>query len=128
MRIEDYFSQIRMMIDHCPIVQLSTVTYEKRGTNEGLVRGELLFVDGSNLHLREYIDVELIIDRLMYVYQYMKEDTTLIFRYDNTGHHRTLGLVTYPHHKHQGQEIILPSSAPSLETVLEEIQSQITLP
>jgi hypothetical protein len=86
-------------------------------------------VDGSVLSLREFVDVETTIDRLMYVYHYMDATKTLIFRYDNTGHHRKLKLPTYPHHKHEGQEDnVIPSSAPTLAAVLNEIEQTVQLP
>ena len=47
------------------------MTYEKRGTHEGFIRGEITLVDESVLHVREFVDVELTVERLLYVYQYM---------------------------------------------------------
>ncbi len=129
MRIEAYFRQIERIIEACPVIQLSNITYEKRGTHEGFMRGELYFVDGSTLHLREFVDVEITGDRLMYVYQYMDSSDEIVFRYDNTGHHKKLGLSTYPHHKHEGSEDnIVLSEAPDLAIVLKEIESLIQLP
>ncbi len=65
----------------------------------------------------------------MYVYHYVNSKGKLIFRYDNTGHHRKLKLPTYPHHKHDGgQDNIIASGAPELSRVLAEIQFGITLP
>jgi len=129
LQIEAYFQQIQSQIEACPVIQLSNIAYEKRGSHEGLVRGEITFVDGSLLHLREYVDVETTVDRLMYVYQYMDALKNLIFRYDNTGHHRDLNLSTYPHHKHDGSEDkITTSSAPTLEEVLQETQLLVHLP
>jgi len=65
----------------------------------------------------------------MYVYQYMERSDKMVFRYDNTGHHKKLGLSTYPHHKHEGSEDnIAPSAAPDLSTVLQEIESLVQLP
>lgn len=104
MRIETYFRQIEKNIEACLVIQLSNVTYEKRGTHEGFIRGELYFVDGSTFHLREFVDVEIAADRLMYAYQFIDPSQKLVFRYDNTGHHKKLGLSTYPHHKHDGGE------------------------
>ena len=92
MRIEIYFRQIEKIIEACPIIQLSNVTYEKRGTHEGFIRGELCFVDGSVFYLREFVDVEITADRVMYAYQFIDSLQKLVFRYDNTGHHRKLGL------------------------------------
>ena len=129
MRIEIYFRQIEKIIEACPVIQLSNVTYEKRGTHEGFIRGELCFVDGSVFYLREFVDVEITIDRLMYAYQFIDPSQKLVFRYDNTGHHKKLGLSTYPHHKHDGLETrIIPSAAPNLTTVLQEVELVVPFP
>jgi hypothetical protein len=61
-------------------VSLSNVSYEKRGTHEGIIRGRVQFVDNTVLEWREYVDVETNVDRLMYVYQYMNASMGLIFR------------------------------------------------
>jgi hypothetical protein len=81
------------------------------------------------LHLREFVDVEITMERLMYAYQYLDSSSELIFRYDNTGHHRRLGLSTYPHHKHEGSEDnVVTSIAPDLTEILREIESMVQLP
>ncbi len=70
------------------------------------------------------MDVKTTINRDMYSYQYMDASNSLIFRYDNTEHHRKLNLPNYPHHKHEGSEDnILPSEAPMLADVLKEIEN-----
>jgi len=103
--------------------------FDKRSTYEGFIRGDLYFLDDSVLHLREFIDVETHDERLMYVYQYTSSSRKLIFRYDNTGHHKELGLPTYPHHKHEGQETnVVAAAAMDLPAVLDEIYSMIQLP
>jgi len=63
-------------------VQSSSITYDKRSTHEGFIRGEIYFVDASVLHLREFVDVETSVERLLYVYQYMDAHQQLRFRYD----------------------------------------------
>lgn len=129
MGIEVYFQQIRNIIETCSILQSYSVTYDKRGTYEGFIHGELYFTDGSVLHFREFVDIETTIGRLMYVYQYMDAMKTLVFRYDNTGHHKRLNLPTYPHHKHEGSEDnIVTSSATDLATVLNEVERLVQLP
>ncbi len=126
--IESYFRQIGELIEACAIVQSSNVTYDKRTRHTGFIRGELFFVDGSMLHLREFVDLEDGVDRFTYVYQYMDAEQSMVFRYDNTGHHKKLNLPTYPHHKHAGSEqIVVPSHAPSLAEVLEEIMLLVEL-
>ncbi len=126
MRVEDYFREIQGIIDSHPFVHLSDISYKKRGRCEGFIRGELYLVDGSVLHLREFVDVEFAPDRLMYAYQYIDSSGRLVFRYDNTGHHKKLGLPTYPHHKHHGgEENVIASMAPMLSDVLREIESLV---
>ena len=71
---------------------------------EGFIRGKISFKNNSLLHFREFVHVEILVDRKMYSYQYMSSDNNLIFRYDNTEHHRKLNLATLPHHKHDGSE------------------------
>ena len=68
MRVEEYFSKIQSIINSSSLVQLSNVTYDKRGTYERFIKGELRYIDGSTLHVREYVDVEETTDRLMYAY------------------------------------------------------------
>ncbi|GGA19046.1 hypothetical protein CYANOKiyG1_33630 [Okeania sp. KiyG1] len=60
----------------------------------------------------------------MYSYQYMTASKNLIFRYDNTRHHKKLNLPNFPNHKHDGsQENVISSNAPSLIEVLQEIEN-----
>lgn len=124
MRIEAYFARIRETIDASAIVQSSNVTYDKRSSFTGFIRGEIYVIDGSVLHLREFLDVETDVERLTYAYQYMDKAQELVFRYDSTGHHKRLNLPTYPHHKHLGPEgEVVASSAPDLAAVLTEIEA-----
>jgi len=128
LRIERYFEHLQKAVVACSFLQTFSLTYDKRSTCEGFIRGELIFVDGSVLHFREFVDVETGVDRLTYVYQYMTAEQVLVFRYDNTGHHRQLNLSTYPHHKHLIREDqVVESSAPDLITVLHEIEAYVIL-
>lgn len=89
---------------------------------EGFIRGKITFKNNSLLHFREFVHVEILVYRKMYSYQYMSSENNLIFRYDNTEHHRKLNLATFPHHKHDAsEENVIQSDAPFLAEVLEEI-------
>jgi hypothetical protein len=110
-------------------MQSSSITYDKRSTQEGFIRGEIYFVDASVLHLQEFVDVETTVERLLYVYQYMDARNQLQVRYDNTGHHKQLNLPTYPHHKHDGSdEQVVSSPATDLVAILGEIETLVQLP
>ena len=129
MRIEDYFQRLRDSVESCPAAQAFEVAYDKRSTYEGFIRGAVYFLDGSTLHLREFVDAEISPQRLMYVYQYMDAAEGLVFRYDNTGHHKDLNLSSYPDHKHEGgQKTVVASQAPELREVLAEIELLIEPP
>lgn len=67
-------------------------------------------IDGSVLHVREYID-EL---ERHYSYHWQDEKAGMICRWDNAWHHRNI--KTFPHHKHKGGEV-----EESYEIYLEEI-------
>lgn len=123
MLIELYFQSVHNLIESGKIVELFNLDYEKRGLYEGFIRGIIEFKDNSLLHVREFVYVEITIDRKMYSYQYMDAENNLIFRYDNTEHHRKLNLPNFPHHKHDGKEDnVVSSDAPFLADVLIEIE------
>jgi hypothetical protein len=126
LRVEAYFQQVRVALEACPAVQAFDITFDKRSTSDGFIRGDVFFVDGSTLHIREFVDVATAPERLAYVYQYMDPTQRLAFRYDNTGHHRRRNLSTFPHHKHLTDEgTVVDSPAPTLEDVLREIEAMI---
>jgi Family of unknown function (DUF6516) len=82
--IEAYFQQIHNLIESSEIRELFNLDCEKRGLYEGFIRGKINFKDSSLLHLREFVYIEITIDRKMYSYQYVDAKNNLIFRYDNT--------------------------------------------
>ena len=126
MQIEAYFQQIETTIATCSQLISFTLDCEKRDTYEGFVRAEIEFTDGSMLRVREFVSVEISIERDMYAYQYMNARNVLIFRYDNTPHHKKLNLATYPNHKHDGsEEKVTISPAPTISEVLQEITARI---
>lgn len=122
--IESYFRQVDDLIAAANVVHSSQITYDKRSTFIGLIRGEVYFLDGSCLHLREFVDTERGANRYQYVYHYQNADGALIFRYDNTPHFPDL--LTFPHHKHTSNEAnVVAAPAPDLKQVLAEIQQLI---
>ena len=79
MKIESYFEGLQKTIESCPISRLTNITFEKRSTHTGLLIAELTFIDESILQVREFLDVESSVDRLMYVYQYMDSSNKMVF-------------------------------------------------
>ena len=125
--IEDYFRRVETLLAVTNIVHSSSVTYDKRSASIGFVQGSIYFLDSSQLHLREFVNVEHGVERYMYAYHYQRPDGALVFRYDNTPHFPTL--PTFPHHKHEGSEAnVVAASPPDLTVILSEIRGLVAVP
>jgi hypothetical protein len=94
--IEDYFRWIETLVADTSIVRFFNITYDKRSTSIGFIRGSIYFLDGSLLYMREFVDVEYGSERYMYAYHYQRPDGALVFRYNNAPHfsHCPLFLIT----------------------------------
>lgn len=122
--IERYFQSLVDLFASLPFVESPDLNLEKRGELVGFIRGEALCNDGSILFFRELIDLRLPLQKVMYAYHYQRSDGTMIFRYDNTAHHRSV--PTFPNHKHLHDGSIASAEIPTLEQVLREIERIIS--
>jgi Family of unknown function (DUF6516) len=119
--IEHYFQQVADTISRSPIVSTTQVTYDKRSIDIGFIRGEVYFLDGSCLHIREFVNVANGVDRYTYSYHYRRADNALVFRYDNAPHYPELS--NFPHHKHEQAELnVISAQLPDIGLVLQEIE------
>jgi hypothetical protein len=66
--IEDYFRQVDALITGTSIVHSFSVTYDKRSTYIGFIRGSVYFLDGSVLHFREFVNVQHGVERYIYAF------------------------------------------------------------
>lgn len=122
MSIDEYFQSQIALLSSLPFVTSPQVSIEKRADTVGFIRGVVEFLDGSELHYRELVDLRQPLRLVMYAYHYQDARNNLVFRYDNTAHH--MQVQTFPHHKHAGKST-LSSEPPSLEVVLAEIETMI---
>ena len=122
--IAGYFRYVSGIIALSPVVKSQDVHTEKRTLTEGYLRGDVLFKDGSHLHFRELVTTEPSVQRISYIYHYMRAGETMVFRYDDADHF--LKLQSAPHHKHSGGNDIIASNAPDLQSVLNEIEAIIS--
>jgi hypothetical protein len=120
--IKEYFASIRALVRHTALGQPARILYDRRDKETGFLRGDLVFKDGSRLHFREFVRVKrgLPNNRYMYVFNYMRTDGAIIFRYDDTEHFPHL--ATAPHHKHLGENEVVAANPPDLQSVLKEIE------
>lgn len=116
----DYAQQIETTLNDVVAAGESTlvnIQIDQRSSLRGFIAGVLSFSDESELHFREFVDINLPDPRLMYAYHYQDASNQLVFRYDNA-HHRPA--LSQAEHKHTptGVEI---SPAPSVSQVIDEI-------
>ncbi|MBN1486393.1 MAG: hypothetical protein JW981_02050 [Anaerolineae bacterium] len=126
MLIEEYYQLLLDIVKTSPTVSTFDITLDKRAAHIGLIRGEIYFINKTQLYFRELVKVEVQIVRHMYSYHYQNSDKELIFRYDDTPHHHNL--KTFPHHKHSCSESnVIEALPPTLDYVLQEIERLIAL-
>ena len=81
-----------------------------------MLRGRLLFIDGSMLEFMEYLQEE---NRLKYRFHLMDKESNMVFRYDNAPHHKDVS--SFPHHKHLPCNVA-ESDDKGIMDVLDEIE------
>ena len=120
MFLKDYLADLTETMNEYAqtgLIQSSEISTAFRNEKIGLIQGRMVFVDGSTLLFKEYVDVRYRLDKKAYSFHYQDRQATLRFRYDNAFHKPALGFTD---HKHLGHEII-PAEIPNLEDILAEI-------
>jgi len=126
MPLKDYLATLQPLLAETPFVTSTTLNYEERPPTAGIIKGTLLFTDGSQLDFREFLITQPVLEVVKYAYNYRRGEL-LIFRYDNANDPAAKNLTTYPCHKHVAQDI-LAAQQPSLGQVLQEITSRLKFP
>ena len=121
MLIEEYFVHLEEVLAACSQVVQTTLIKEKRAPHIGFVKGVIVFDQGLQLFVMEFVRTEPRLIKTKYRYHCQDARGKLLFRYDDAQHHRS---DTFPHHKHvqtaQG-EMISSSSPPSFAALLDEV-------
>jgi len=117
--IAAYFSQIEELLNNQ--INIREIGLRKKFYNhtQGYISGTITFINNYRLDFMELKNTGNNA-KLKYRYQYMDEKNSMVFRYDNAPHHRDI--ITFPHHKHDGSQI-MASPEPELAEVLSEILS-----
>ena len=89
----------------------------------GILRCRVHFRDGTFLSIHETVSTELGYPvRIVYSYSFIRNDKC-VFRYDNAPHHPDI--ITFPHHKHIGEDKNAPTDQPSVNQILDEIEKYL---
>jgi len=126
MPFTDYITTLQGLLAATPFVTATSLSYEERPPSVGLIKGWLVFADGSQLDFKEFLLMRPTLRVIKYGYHY-RAGQRLIFRYDNANDPAARHLPTFPHHKHTPAGL-LAAEQPSLHRVLQEIVSQVALP
>jgi hypothetical protein len=118
--IDLYFRDVEHIIQEFPNIRSSALKKKQYNAKQGYISGSVHFDSGSRLEFMELKDTDRSA-KIKYRYQYMDQQNTCLFRYDNAPHHPEI--TTHPHHKHNGEEIIA-SCEPTLFDILLEIAEQ----
>ncbi|MBI3800765.1 MAG: hypothetical protein HY268_27775 [Deltaproteobacteria bacterium] len=126
MSLSAHVAALQALVAATPFVTATALAYEERPPSAGLIKGNILFADGSQLDFKEFLITRPTLRVIKYGYHY-RSDTRLIFRYDNASDPAARTLPTFPSHKHVPSGL-LAAESPSLEQVLQEIVSQLKVP
>ena len=114
--ISGYFREVELRLKNAEIIADKSVDLREFSATEGMLRGRLLFVDGSMLEFMEYLQEE---NRLKYRFHLMDKEGNIVFRYDNAPHHKDVS--SFPHHEHLPINVV-ESDEKGIMDILDEIE------
>ena len=115
--IKAYFAKIELAIQNFSYLDAYSLKKKLYNKTFGYIGGSITFTNGHRLDFMEVKQFDPTV-RPKYRYHYMNENNEMIFRYDNSQHHKHL--LNFPHHKHIPTEVVT-STEPELHDVLLEI-------
>lgn len=119
MNARAYYQSLQQEITASPLVMSSSLSFTEIDLNECYIRGSLLLLNRSELHIAEYVVTEPHPHRLKYRYHLQDRDGRLLSRWDNAPHHRSV--PTYPHHRHDVSGGVEPAESTDLSTILQTL-------
>ena len=114
MFLPDYLKAFRQAvgkINDYGFAESIDIRKEIRAAKQAVINAKIVLVDGSVLHIKEFIDAKYTVEKITYAYQYQNKKGELIFRYDNARHMPALG---FDDHKHLSEGTIVATSEPDI--------------
>ena len=121
MSLRDYLNNFRLGIEKLEDYGYSEsleIKEEIRANKQVVVTANVVLFDGSNLHIKEYIDARYKIERISYAYHYQDVGGKCLFRYDNAVHRPPLG---FKEHKHTKSGAIINAPLPGISELINEV-------
>lgn len=125
MLLSEYQAHLAGVIDRyarTDLIVSSALSVDARTPKIGVIRAQIVFFDGSQLYLTEYVDARYRLEKLSYSHHCQDEGGNLLFRYHNAAHKPPL---SFPSHKHLPGGAIIEASVPDLENILDEVMEQM---
>jgi hypothetical protein len=112
-----YLAEVIGRYARTDLIVVSELSADARTPKIGVIRGVLIFLDGSQLFFNEYIDARYRLEKLTFAYHYQDAEGKLIFRYDNAAHKPPL---PFSCHKHLPNGTTIESASPEFSTLIDE--------
>ena len=93
----DLFRKTMEKFEKYGYADIVEIREEVRANKQAILIAKVALIDGSILHIKEYIDAKYGIDRVSYADQYQDRTDQLIFMYDNAAHRPALGFKEHRH-------------------------------
>ncbi len=124
MSIDDYIIEVETEIKNCVNLANYELTFDKKSSETVFISGKLIFRNGSILDFKEFVKINNFdFRKLKYAYNF-RNQTNLIFRFDNAQDSRAKKLNSFPHHKHLPNDEIIESFEVNLSFILQEIENK----
>ncbi len=123
MNVKDHFEKIEKQLNSFPLTISVKFQTEVVDIDRGYYKAKAKFVDGSELHLFEYLKIkedEVAVEK--YRYHYQGSDEELIKRWDNSKHYPNLD--NFPEHIHT-REGVKARKKPSVKDILTSVMKEI---
>lgn len=125
MNINEYVSKIEAVIHSFVVISSYNLNIDRKAEDIAFISGQINFADGSVFDFKEFIEKnDSGIEKYKYGYNY-RQNTRVLFRYDNANDPGAKKLSSFPHHKHIANGDIVESESVNLWDVLEEIEKII---
>jgi hypothetical protein len=106
MPLKNYLHHLLTHLDNHPFLESRELAISERPPDAAFIQLTATFIDGSKLNFKEFIIFGQRTNRIIkYGYNYLSEEDSLVFRYDNAFDPATRHLPSYPEHKHTQQGV-----------------------
>ena len=109
-------------IDDYGFAESIDIREEIRAAKQAVIKSKIVLINGSVLHITEFIDAKYGLERISYAYQFQDKEGKVIFRYDNARHRADLG---FGDHKHLADGAIVQTAMPDVSDVVDEVIGSI---